>query len=463
MLIQHAIVLTSDTPNARFAPHSTRVAGLNMLKRTLVMLQWAGVQEATVVVGPWDGAASRRSVEGDRDLRKMRVRFVVDEDAALRGSLAVAPAARHVRGRTVIARADTVYQRDIVRNLMGRATGAGHVVAVTDRGRRTGMVLCESGSVAAMNGYTIDVALDAFAAQGRLKTMDVGGRFWVPITDDAAILEAEDQLWNGCRKPIDGIVARNFNRHVSLFISRRIAHLPIRPNHVSLVNFALGILMALAIAEGGYGWFLLGALLFKLNSILDGVDGELARVRYQMSVVGEWMDTLSDDLSNLLFFVSLSVGAYTLTGDPLWVTLGFVTVIPSLLATAYQYTLLIRGGRGDLLAIKWLFERGNGKGSEAQTPFGQFMDKLKYVVKKDFFVALTVVAAALNALPWVLWLTAVANVILLGTVIAQEVLVRRLRHRGQDVVRLVAGPAPPTEAVVAETRVAASRAAAAER
>ncbi len=462
MLIQHAIVLTSDEPTNPYAPHSTRVAGLNLLKRTLVMLQWAGVPEAYVIVGPWDRGASQRSIEGDRDLRDMRIRFLVDEDAAARGGLAVAPAARFVRGRTLVVRADTVYERDIVRNLMKRATGVGHVVAVTDRGRRTGMVLCERGSAAAMNGYTLDVALDAFADQGRLKTMDVAGRFWVPIENDEAIRLAEDLLWNSCRKPIDGVVARHFNRNVSLFISRRIAHLPIRPNHVSLVNFALGILMALAIAKGGYGWFLLGALLFKLNSILDGVDGELARVRYQMSVVGEWMDTLSDDLSNLLFFVSLSVGAYAMTADPLWVTLGFVTVIPSLLATAYQYTLLIRGGRGDLLAIKWLFERGNGKGSEQQGAFASFMDKLKYVVKKDFFVALTVVAALLNALPWVLWLTAIANVILLGTVVAQEVLVRRMRGRGEQVVRLVAGPAPPPEAVVAEARVS-TRPAAAQR
>lgn len=463
MLLQHAIVLTSDEPTNPYAPHSTRVAGLSMLKRTLVMLQWAGVQEAFVIVGPWDGDASRRSLEGDRDLRKLRIHFLVDDGAPQRGGLAVAPAARLVRGRTVVVRADRVYERDIVRNLMKRATGAGHVVAVTDHGRRTGMVLCERGSVAAMNGHLLDEALDAFAEQGRLKTMDVDGRWHVRIADDASIRVAEDLLWNSCRKPIDGIVARHLNRNISLFISRRIAHWPVTPNHVSLVNFALGILMAFAIANGGYGWFLLGTLIFKLNSILDGVDGELARVRYQMSVTGEWMDTVSDDLSNLLFYVSLSVGAFAMTGDSLWVTLGFVSVIPSLLATAYQYTLLIRGGRGDLLAIKWLFERGNGKGNETQTAFGAFMDKLKYVVKKDFFVALTVAAALVGVLPWVLWLTAIANVILLGTVIAQEVLVRRLRHKGQEVTRLVAGPAPPPEAVAAEAAQVAPRTAAAER
>ena len=463
MLIQQAIVLASETEGAAFAPHTTRVAGLFMLKRTLAMLQWSGVQEALVVVGPWDRGAAARSLEGDRDLRRMRIRFVVDEKAAERGGLAVAPAARQVRGRVVVLRADTVFERDIIRQLSERALDAGSVVAVTDRGRRTRMVLCERGSVAAMNGHTLDAALDAFEDQGRLRRMDVGGRFWVRIDSDEAVREAEDLLWNSCRKPHDGIVAKTLNRNVSLFVSRRIAHLPVTPNHVSLVNFALGILTALAIAKGGYGWFLLGAVIFKTNSILDGVDGELARVRYQMSVTGEWMDTLSDDLSNLLFYVSLAVGAYTMTGNPLWVTLGFVSVIPSLLATAYQYTLLIRGGRGDLLAIKWLFERGNGKGNERQTAFGAFMDKLKYVVKKDFFVALTVVAALLNALPYVLWLTAIANVILVGTVIAQEVAVRRARHSGLAVERLVAGPIPPPEAILAANEVRSTRAAAAQR
>lgn len=462
-MIQQAIVLTNDG-EAPFAPHATPVAGLTLLKRTLVMLQWAGVQETFVVVGPSD--AARRSLDGDPDLKrdKMRIRYVVDERAEQRGGLSVAPAAKFIRGRAVVLRADTVYERDIIRRLGDQLVEVGHVVAVTDRKCRVGMVLTDRQAVAAMNGHTLDEALDAFEDQGRLRRMDVAGNFWVRIDGERAIRAAEDLLWNSCRKPHDGIVAKLLNRNVSLFISRRIAHLRISPNHVSLVNFVLGILMAVSIWQGGYGWFLLGAALFKLNSILDGVDGELARVRFQMSVVGEWMDTLSDDLSNILFFVSLSVGAYAMTADPIWVTLGFVTVIPSLLATAYQYNLLLRSGRGDLLAIKWLFERGNGKGSEEQTAFGAFMDKLKYVVKKDFFVFLTLLAALAGVLPWMLWLTAVANVVLLGTVVAQEVLVRRMKRRGEQVARVVDGPIPPAEAMAArqhqqavEARAAAGR------
>jgi phosphatidylglycerophosphate synthase len=39
-------------------------------------------------------------------------------------------------------------------------------------------------------------------------------------------------------------------------------------------------------------------LLFQLNSIIDGVDGELARMRLEASVLGEWLDTVGDGLCN---------------------------------------------------------------------------------------------------------------------------------------------------------------------
>ena len=461
-MIQQAVVLSEDRPTTGKAPRSTRVAGLSMLKRTLVMLQWAGVQETFVVVGPWDGDASRRSIEADRDLDagRMRIRWAVDAEAENRGGLALAPVARSIRGRALVLRADTIYDRRLVSDLMDERVDDGEATVLMDGDRVVGLSACDHAAISAFNGHTLDVALDAFDREGRLQRRDVRNvdesAFHVRVTDDASAKRAEDLLWDSCRKPNDGIVARNLNRPISLFISRRIAHLPIAPNHISIITFLLGIATAWSVAQGGYWWFLLGAALFKLNSVLDGVDGELARVKYKMSVVGEWLDTLSDDVSNMLFFVALSIGAFRATGVEMWLTLGLLTAVPSLLATAHQYTLLIRHGRGDLLAIRWAFERGNGKGDAPRSRFGSFMDNLKYVVKKDFFVFLVFLMAVAGQLPWALFLTTAANLLLVATIIANEVVVFRMRRRGHAVERVVTGAqaiVPTPETAGAERRV----------
>lgn len=440
-MFEQAIVLLGDDKTGTLAPHTTRVAGLSMLKRTLVMLQWAGVGEALVVTPSHLLREARETLVGDSDLdpERMSVLWARDREFETRGSLAVAPVEGRVRGRVLVLRADTVYDRELVRDVGRQEIPSGQLLSVTESGKHIGLYAGDAQVVRRLNGHEVESAARAMVAEGLGYEMDKGARFCVRITDAASVRRAEDHLWDSCRKPIDGIVARLLNRHISLFISRRIAHLPIKPNHVSLVTFALGIGTAVAVAQGGYWWFLLGAALFKLNSILDGVDGELARVRYQMSVLGEWMDTLSDDISNMLFFIALSIGAYATTGNTTWVTLGFLTAVPSLIATAYQYTLLIRSGRGDLLAIRWLFERGNGKGEGEASGFSRFMDKLKYVAKKDFFVFLTFLMAVVGLLQWMLYLTALVNLILLTTVVIQEVMVRSMRRQGEAVDRVITG------------------------
>jgi 1L-myo-inositol 1-phosphate cytidylyltransferase / CDP-L-myo-inositol myo-inositolphosphotransferase len=432
-----AILLANPAKNGAYAPHATRVAGLNLLERALAMLQWAGIQDTTVVVSPHDEGPSRTSLAHSQvlDPNRMRIHFVTDDDADHRGGLGLQPALARLGEEALVLTANVVLDRGLLRELLATPVPTGGIVSLVDGKKHLGVFKACRTALFPVAERSFAKALAAVRATS--VPLPVSGRFWTRIDSDAAIRRAEDDLWSSCRKPHDGVVARHLNRHISLFVSRRIAHLPIAPNHVSMVTFALGIVTALCVAQGTYGYFLLGALLFKVNSILDGVDGELARVRYQMSVVGEWLDTISDDASNMMFYIALAIGSYRMSGASLWVVLGVLTAVPSLLATAHQYHLLLRNGRGDLLAIKWLFERGNGKGDGAQSAFGWFLDKAKYVVKKDFFVALVLVMALVGQLPLLLFITATANFVLIGTIVAQELLVLRLARAGKAVERVI--------------------------
>src|SRR3954451_1398477 len=76
----------------------------------------------------------------------------------------------------------------------------------------------------------------------------------------------------------DGIVSRRFNRPVSQAISRRLLRFEgIRPWHMTVVTAAIAVAMVVALFGKSYGALVVAGLLFHLASVVDGVDGEIAR------------------------------------------------------------------------------------------------------------------------------------------------------------------------------------------
>ena len=239
------------------------------------------------------------------------------------------------------------------------------------------------------------------------------------LTAEDAV-EAARRLWLDCRKPLDGIISRHLNRYISLWISARIARWPIHPNHISVVTFSLGILAGLLAGLGGYWNFLLAGLVFQANSVIDGCDGELARVKYQFSVKGEWLDTISDDLSDVFFWAGLGIGAWYTYESAMpatwWLWLGLISVVFKLVSMALYYTWLYARGRGDLLAFTWSFDDA----SEDSGLMARVLKVLKYTTKKDFIVFAAMVLAFVGYLPWLLLAAAPGNIVVAIGVILQR-------------------------------------------
>ena len=205
------------------------------------------------------------------------------------------------------------------------------------------------------------------------------------------------ELFEACRKPVDGIVSRHLNRHVSIFVSKLLVDTAVSPNAVSLVCFGLGVAAAALVAQPSWAAMVAGASLLQVNSILDGVDGELARVRFQGSKLGEWLDTVSDDVSNALFYAGTAWASRLLPEPaPTLAPFGFGAVILALVTMAFYYTELVRLGRGDAYVLD------TGAAEPRTGAWAAINTAVRYVLKKDFFVFSFVIAALLGVLPWVL-------------------------------------------------------------
>jgi phosphatidylglycerophosphate synthase len=108
----------------------------------------------------------------------------------------------------------------------------------------------------------------------------------------------------------DGLMARIFDRKLSWRLSYLLANTSVTPNQVTLANTALGILIAWMFAHPGYWARLLASLLFVVSITIDGVDGELARLKMAESAVGARLDAITDNLVHIAVFFGISIGCY---------------------------------------------------------------------------------------------------------------------------------------------------------
>jgi CDP-L-myo-inositol myo-inositolphosphotransferase len=134
----------------------------------------------------------------------------------------------------------------------------------------------------------------------------------IDLGDDWA---ATRTILRGTAKSSDGLVSRWLNRPVSQFISSLVLQLPgVRPWHASVGAAVTGLLMVAALLFGGRTGLIAGGVLFHAASVIDGVDGEIARATYRASRSGAILDTTIDMITNLAFFLCITVALTRLYG-----------------------------------------------------------------------------------------------------------------------------------------------------
>jgi CDP-L-myo-inositol myo-inositolphosphotransferase len=109
-------------------------------------------------------------------------------------------------------------------------------------------------------------------------------------------------------KASDGPVARWLNRPISRPLSFLCLMVPwLRPNHVTALTAAIAVAMFACFLFGDPAVIVLGGVLFHVASVVDGVDGEMARVSFRSSMRGAMFDIIVDRLTILAFFLGIPI------------------------------------------------------------------------------------------------------------------------------------------------------------
>lgn len=118
----------------------------------------------------------------------------------------------------------------------------------------------------------------------------------------------------------DGFMSRHFDRRLSQLMSKKLAHTKITPNQVTLIGMSIGLTAAFLLSIAGYRAHLLGAFLFVFCIIVDGVDGEIARLRLKQSAFGHYLDIITDNIVHAAIFLGMAFGLYHDTGNDAYIT-----------------------------------------------------------------------------------------------------------------------------------------------
>lgn len=238
----------------------------------------------------------------------------------------------------------------------------------------------------------------------------------IGVTDTRTARAAERRLFRSLRKVQDGWTSRWLNRYISLFFSRWLVKTPLSPNQISIGILAIGLFGAYLASRGTYMALAIGAVLFQMQSVLDGCDGEISRITYRGSKAGEWFDTIGDDLTNYSFFACAGFGLYRTQAQSIYLIAATVTVLCGLLSSGLEYRYLIRIGSGDLLKYPL---------SQATTGASRGIARLAPLLKRDSFVFLTMLAALVGQVGIVLLVFAVGAIGITAAVVKTEIRLAR--------------------------------------
>lgn len=138
--------------------------------------------------------------------------------------------------------------------------------------------------------------------------VDVTGCTWIDIDTPQDLEKAKELYWEILRKnlikPTDGPISKYINRPISTRVSLYLYKkgVKISPNSVTILTFLLGLISTFILAQGKY---VIGGLMVFITSVLDGVDGELARLKNETTAFGSFLDSVLDRYIDLMIILSL--------------------------------------------------------------------------------------------------------------------------------------------------------------
>ncbi|HAH07915.1 MAG TPA: hypothetical protein DCM05_15560 [Elusimicrobia bacterium] len=287
-----------------------------------------------------------------------------------------------------------------VRRFVERASGGAGASRLVQEGRVLAVFYPDPSS--AKRAYQLDALLspDGAAEIG----VDGDAESWRAIRSPADAESEERRIFESLPQSTDGYIAR-FDRRLSIALSKLLLRTPVTPNQITLASLALGLAGAALLAGTSYPRQVLGALMLWSCCILDGCDGELARLKLMCSPSGARFDMLTDNLVHLAIFIAIPVHIQRM--QP-----GADFLRPGLLLMS-----------GFLLSAFWVWRLILARPEESRGPSAAVFER---IASRDF-IYLVLLLTVVRRLEWFLWAAAFGSHLFWLSLVALESFQSRAR------------------------------------
>jgi phosphatidylglycerophosphate synthase len=281
-----------------------------------------------------------------------------------------------------------------------------------------GAVTLPAGTLPAVWWLEARIASPRTQAQAQTQTEAKSEAGLISIRSAGDLPDAERWLLRGLVKDTEGFMSRHLERRISLAISRRLASTPVTPNAMTLFSVGVGLGGAALFLSSRVAVQFTGALLFLFHSILDGCDGELARLKFLESRRGGVLDFWGDNVVHSAVFGALALEWNRTTGDPWTLVAGFAAIAGTLLSATFVFRQMMWEPRA---------EAGEGPlfTSVTARPATRVSRLADALARRDF-IYLIVILAAFGKAHWFLVLAAFGSPLFFLALVAMEISGRRL-------------------------------------
>lgn len=411
-----------------------RLCGLSLLERTIRTAAKAGSTEILVVIGC---EADKIQSELESRLRALPVRWIRNSKWEAGNGTSMLAAAPYINNEPVLVlMSDHLVFASSLRGVWKAATASQKSTMAVDFKLGTvsdpddatkvqvekGLVSAIGKSLTDFNAYDTGISvcypeyfeqlaqsskvgtpcshtdgMKCLVASHNLRAWDMGGDLWEDVDSPQAHKAAERILFRSLRKSTDGFMSQHLERHISGFITKLLMNTPVTPNQITILVMGVGAVAAYFFAQPFPILHVLGAFLFWCSSFLDGCDGEIARLKFQESKLGGWLDIWGDNVVHILVFTGMGIGLSRQWADPQWTRLGILASLGVLISVGWVSWGVLRkkGGEGPFFTS--VAEKSDG------------LSRLADAMSRRDFIFGTMFIAAFGWLPYFLWAAAIGS------------------------------------------------------
>ncbi|MCH8965303.1 MAG: NTP transferase domain-containing protein [Planctomycetes bacterium] len=360
-----------------------KLLGLSLAERIITTCNAAGIDRFLVVLGH-EADRVRAHYQEIAARRHCDIDFVVAENWKLGNGASALAAAEMLHGAAfLLMMSDHLVEPSLIERILLARPEQGEISLAVDRNKAgvfdvedvtkvvtsddrvvrigknlaewdaadTGVFFCTDALFSALaraheqEKYSLADGVRDLAEAGKVKAIDVTGEDWIDIDTPEAYHEARRRKLASLSKGgEDGFVSQWLNRPISTRLSARLVATGITPNQITVISFMISLVGAGLLSVGTFAVGVVGGLLVQAASVIDGCDGEIARLKHLSSPRGAWLDTVLDRYGDMAIALAVTFAYASVHPGPLPWIIGFLAAFGFIMASYVTKEYGIRTG-----------------------------------------------------------------------------------------------------------------------